>query len=81
MAAVGGGDDVVGSQGPAGADGRRFLPNGQVHEAGHQPVAVELGHAFLEAADEQHAPLHFEQVGGGQSLGASVDGSHRRVLY
>ena len=81
VAAVGGGDDVIGAQGPAGADGCRLLPDREVHETGYQPVAVELGHAFFEAADEQHAALQLQQVGGGQSVGASVDGSHGRVLY
>ncbi len=63
VSAMGGRDDVVGSQRPAGADRRRFLSDGEVHEAGNEAVAVEVGDALLEAPNAQHALLHFQQVG------------------
>ena len=67
VAAVGGGDDVVGAQRPARADGRRLLADGEVDEAGDQAVAVELGDPLLEAADQHHAALHLQQVGRGST--------------
>ena len=81
VTAVGRGDDVAGPQGPAGADGGRFLPDGEVDEAGHQPVAVELGDALLEATDQHHAPLQLHQLGAGQGGTGIADRGHDRILY
>ena len=77
VAAVGGGDDVVGSQRPAGADGRRLLADRQVHEAGDQAVAVEVGDPLFEAADQHHATVHLEQFGVETTHGGSIDVHHR----
>ena len=62
VAAVGRGDDVRRAQGPARADGRRLLPDGEVDEAGDFAVAIERGHPLLEAADQQHPALHLDEV-------------------
>ena len=62
MTAMGRGDDVRGTQGPAGSDGRRLLPGGEMDEAGDLAVAVERRHALLEAADHEHAALHLGQI-------------------
>jgi hypothetical protein len=35
-------------------------------EAGHLTVAVENGHSFLEASDDEHAAVHLEHVVGGE---------------
>src|SRR5262249_41393044 len=40
-----------------------LLTDRQVDEARYLTVAVQRGHAFLEAADHEHAPVHLEQVG------------------
>ena len=72
VAAVGGRDHVVGTERPAGADGRGLLPDRQVHEAGNGLRPVEDGHALLEAADHEHAPVQLEQV---------VVRGHGAVLY
>ena len=53
----------VGRERPARADGRRLLPDRQVHEARDLAVAVERGDPLLEAADHEHPPVHLEQVG------------------
>ena len=79
VAAVGRGDHVVGAQRPARADRRRLLADGEVHEAGDQAVAVEVGHPLLEPADEQHATLHLE-LGRREGTGG-VGRCHGRVLY
>ena len=50
----------AGPQRPAGADGRRLLPDREVDEAGDLAVAVERGHPLLEAADQQHPALHLD---------------------
>ena len=78
VAAVGRGDHVVGPQRPAGADGRRLLPDGEVHEAGDEPVAVEVGDPLLEAADQQHAALHLDEVGVGHGATAPRSARHGR---
>ena len=62
VAAVGRGDHVRRAQGPAGTDGGGLLPGGEVDEAGDLTVPVERGHAFLEAADQQHPALHLHEV-------------------
>ena len=62
MTAMGRGDDVRGTQGPAGSDGRRLLPGGEMDEAGDLAVAVERRHALLEAANHEHAALHLGQI-------------------
>ncbi len=81
MAAVGGRDDVIGAQRPAGANGRRLLADRQVHEAGDEAVAIELGDPLFEAADQHHATLHLEQFGARDHPGGSLDVHHGRVLY
>ena len=78
VAAVRRGDHVVAPQGPARPDGGRLLADGEVHEAGDQTVAVEVGHALLEPADEQHLALHLDQVVAGHRGLRSL---HVRVLY
>src|SRR5436305_4558898 len=65
-------DDVGWPQRPAAADRRRLLPDRQVHEARHLAVAVEPRDAFLEAADEQHAPVHLDQVGAAHGHACTV---------
>jgi hypothetical protein len=65
VAAVRRGDHVGRAERPARADGRRLLPDRQVHEAGHLAVAVERGHPLLEPADHEHPPVHLEEVGVG----------------
>ncbi len=63
MAAMGGRDHVGRAERPAGAHGRRLLPDRQVHEARHLAVAVERGHTLLESADHEHPPVHLEELG------------------
>ena len=63
VAAMGRRDHVGRAERPARADGRRLLPDRQVHEAGDLAVAVERGHPLLEAADHEHPPMHLEEVG------------------
>ena len=63
VAAMGRRDHVGRAERPARADGRRLLPDRQVHEARHLAVAVQRGHALLEPADHEHPPMHLEQVG------------------
>ena len=63
VAAMGRRDHVVVAERPARADRRCLLPDRQVHEARHLAVAVERGHALLEPADHEHAPMHLEEVG------------------
>ena len=77
VAPVGGGDDVSRPQWPAGADGRSLLTDREVDEAGHLAVAVQRRHALLEAADEHHAPVHLDEVGGGHGLGTVLIGTTR----
>jgi hypothetical protein len=56
------GDEIVRTERPRGADGGRFLPDGEVHEAGDEPVAVQLRHPFLEPPDAQHPAVPFKLV-------------------
>ena len=84
VAAMGRRDHVGGAQRPTRPDRRRLLPDRQVHEAGHLAVAVERRHPLLEPADQEHPPVHLEEVGVGErgrsrrSRSADV---HGRVLY
>ncbi len=55
-------DDVGRLEGPTRADGRRFLSDRQVHEARHFAVAVQHRDALLEAPDDEHPPLHLEEL-------------------
>ena len=41
---------------------RILLPDGQVDETGHLAVAIQDGHPLLEATDQQHPPIHLDQV-------------------
>ena len=43
-------------------DRDRFLADVEVAEAADQPEPVELPRALLEAADEQHLAIEFEQL-------------------
>ncbi len=63
VAAMGGRDHVVRAEWPARADGRRLLPDRQVHEARHLAVAVQRSDALLEPADHEHPPMHLEEIG------------------
>ena len=63
VAAVGRRDHVGRAERPARADGRRLLPDRQVHEARHLAVAVQRRDALLEPADHEHPPMHLEEVG------------------
>jgi len=62
VAAMGGSDDVVRSQRPAGADRRSLLADRQVDEARYEPVTVEPRDTFFEAADEEHPLVHLKQI-------------------
>ena len=62
MATMSGRDDIVRSQGPAGADRRGLLADRQVNETRNEPVPVEARDPVFEAADEEHALLHLEQI-------------------
>ena len=76
VAAVRRRDDVGRMQWPARADGRRLLPRRQMDETGDFTIAVERRHPLLEASDQQHAPLHLDQVDHREGGGGEVDG-HR----
>jgi hypothetical protein len=54
------GDHVIGAQLRAHADGHRLLADRQVHEAGHDAVAVEDRGSRLELADPAHLPVAAE---------------------
>ena len=73
----------AGAERPAGTHGRGLLPDGEVHETGHLTVAVERGHPLLEAADEEHAPVHLDEVvaadGGGVGTEVTVCVVYRSV--
>ena len=73
-------DDVGGSERPARADGGRLLPDRQVHEARNFAVAVQRGHALLEAADHEHPPMHLEEVGVGEhEVSIVLTGTKRKM--
>ena len=80
VAAVGRGDDVGGAQRPARPHGGRLLPDREVHEPGDLAVAVERGDPLLEPADQQHAPVHLDQVAGGEAPGRKVGPRSRRCI-
>jgi hypothetical protein len=61
VAAVGGGEVVVVSQGGAHARGDRLLAERGVDEPGDLAVAVQLGDAGFEGADERHALVQLEK--------------------
>ena len=62
MAAMGRRDHVARTERPTRADGRRLLSDRQVHEARHFTVAVQHRDALLEAADDEHPPMHLEEI-------------------
>jgi hypothetical protein len=78
MAAVGRGDHVLAPERPAGPDGGSLLADGEMDEAGNKPIAVEVGHALFEPADQQHLALHLDQIVAGHRGLRSL---HARVLY
>ena len=78
VAAVGRGDHVLAPEWPAGPDGGRLLADGEMHETGNQPIAVEVGHPLFEPSDQQHLAQHLDEiVAGHRGLGSL----HARVLY
>ena len=62
VAPVGRGDHVGRSQRPARPHRRGLLAHRQVHEAGDLAVPVQVGDPCLEPTDQQHAPVHLEEV-------------------
>jgi hypothetical protein len=62
VAPVGGGDDIGRPERPARAHGGRLLPDREVHEPGDLAVPIERRHPLLEPADQQHAPVHLDQL-------------------
>ena len=81
VTAVGGGDGVGRAQRPARPDGRRLLPDREVHEAGDLTVAVEGGHPLFEPTDQQHPPVHLEEVGHENAAGEDRSVVTDCVLY
>ena len=63
MVAIAGDDAVLAHRHRAlQAHRDRFLPDVEVAEAADQPEPVKLPRALLEAADEQHLAVEFEQL-------------------
>ena len=56
-------DHVGGRERPARTHRGRFLSDGQVHEAGDLAVAVQRGDPLLEPTDQQHPPVHLDEIG------------------
>ena len=78
--AVRGGDDVRRAQRPARPDRRRLLPDGEVHEAGDLPVAVERGDPLLEPPDDQHPAVHLDEVDHREGGGRGETDGHGRCI-
>ena len=62
VVAVGGDDLVALAEGGLDADDDGFLADVEVAEAADETHAIELAGLFLEAADEQHVAIGFEQL-------------------
>ena len=62
------------------ADGDRLLADVQVAEATDQSHAVKLTRPLLEAADQQHVPIVFQQFGFAAVLGAVDVGPEGLVI-
>ncbi len=61
VVAVVGDEVVVGTSGVKGTDGDGLLADVEVEEAADLGLRIGLRGVFLEAADEQHLPVHEEQ--------------------
>ncbi len=68
-------------RGQHAADRGRLLPDGEVHEAGHEAVAVERCDALLEATNERHAAVHLHQLGVRRQGRTIAADRHGRVVY
>ena len=71
VVAVAGDDRVPRLQGRLDSHDDRFLADIEMAEAADQPHAVDLARLLLEAADQQHVAIEFQQVIG---VGLSIIG-------
>ena len=61
VAAMRAGDGVILAQGCTHAHGGGFLSVGQVRQAGHQALAINVEYGFLEDPDGEHLAVNLEQ--------------------